>query len=110
MSKDLIIALLALAYAGAAAALLVTIAKLDEWKQKAAEEHEDYIAALRIGSTTAKAAQEIEQECEGLKLGIQYLTEQNDALQDFKSHALCPLNDHFWVNGKCRRCGREKPV
>lgn len=108
MGNNMWIIILALAFAGCAAALLVAIAKMDEWKEKAAEEHADYIAALRIANTNAEAAQAIEQESEGLKLGIQYLTEQNDALQDFKSSVLCPTSNHVWSGAICTKCGRVK--
>ena len=33
---------------------------------------------------------------------------QRDALQDKLSSFLCPHNDHIWVNGACKRCGRPK--
>lgn len=38
------------------------------------------------------------------------LAAERDALQDFKSSKLCPHNDHIWVNGKCKRCGRVSPL
>lgn len=29
-----------------------------------------------------------------------------NALQDKLSAAVCPRNDHIWVNGFCKKCGR----
>jgi hypothetical protein len=33
---------------------------------------------------------------------------KNRELQDSLSSALCPTNNHIWVDGVCKRCGREK--
>lgn len=38
------------------------------------------------------------------------LRDERDALQDFKSSKLCPHNDHIWIDGRCKRCGRESPL
>lgn len=115
MSKDLIIALLALAFAGCTGALLVTLAKLDEWKERAADEHENHVAALRIGNANAEYAQRLEKERDiifdklnelsALNIGLHI---DNAKLQDFKSATLCPRNDHIWIGGVCKRCGRQE--
>lgn len=122
MSKDLIIALLALAFAGCAGALLVALAKLDEWKERAADEHENHVAALRIGNANAEYAQRLEKElerskardCQGhidfLNFCVDTLEKKNAALQDRLSALRCPRNDHIWVGGVCKRCGRAQPL
>lgn len=134
MSKDLIIAILALAFAGCCGALLVTLAKLDEQKQKTAEEHTAYRNALEYGNALAEALRE-EQErrwdeisrAVGLENEISYWKEANDdkikdvlyyhkeceklaterdTLQDRLSALLCPSNNHIWKDGRCVKCGR----
>ena len=118
MSKDLIIAILALAFAGCCGALLVTLAKLDEQKQMTADEHANYIAALQIGKTNAEYAQRLEKEleqskardCQGhidfLNFCVDTLEKKNAVLQDRLSALLCPMNDHVWRDGVCVKCGR----
>lgn len=34
----------------------------------------------------------------------------NNWLQDNLSAILCPHNDHVWVDGKCKKCGRKHIV
>ena len=115
MSKDLIIAILALAFAGCAGALLVTLAKLDEWKDRAAAEHANHVEAMRIGNTNAEYAQRLENEIAKLdsclNTEIEYadgLIDENRAMQDHLSALLCPRNDHIWENDVCKRCGRTQ--
>lgn len=145
MSKELIIAILALAFAGCSGALLIVIAKLDEQKQMTAAEHANYIAALQIANDSAVYSQQLQELIEQGKLRekcqaqsvlwfadqLKYWKEANDdkvkdilhyhkeceklaaerdALQDFKSSKLCPRNDHIWIDGRCKRCGRESPL
>lgn len=106
MNKDLIIAILALAFFGSTAAFFVMWSKMEEWKQKAKDEQDNYRAALRLANTNAESAQEMAQGIEGLQMGVRYLAEQNEALQEFKSSTLCPRNDHIWEYGVCKRCGK----
>ena len=51
MNKDLIIAILALAFFGSTAAFFVMWSKMEEWKQKAKDEQDNYRAALRLANT-----------------------------------------------------------
>jgi len=119
MSKDLIIALLALAFAGCAGALLVALAKLDEWKERAADEHENYVAALRIGNANAEYAQRIEGQLDAerkwqdhmLAFDANIITKKDKLILDLQerlSAFLCPHNDHIWIGGVCKRCGRPQ--
>lgn len=127
MNKDLIIALLALAFAGAAAALLVTLAKLQEEKGRRWDEISRAVGLeneLEKGKIREKCqAQSVFWFADQLKYwkqanddktrSIQFchaeyakLRDERDALQDFKSSKLCPHNDHIWIDGVCKRCGR----
>ena len=120
MSKDLIIALLALAFAGCAGALLVTLAKLDEQKQKTHDEHANYLAALGLHNAAAEALEQSKtRDCQGhidfLNFCVETLEKKNDALQDRLSALLCPMNDHVWeltdalrCEVRCKKCGRKK--
>ena len=36
------------------------------------------------------------------------LQADNIELQNRLSDALCPRNDHIWIGGKCKRCGRRQ--
>jgi len=115
MSKDLIIAFLALLSIGSMAAAFVLWAKLDEQKQKTKDEHANYIAALQIGKTNAEYAQRLEKERDiifdklnelsALNIGLHI---DNAKLQDHLSALLCPMNDHVWRDGVCAKCGRMK--
>lgn len=130
MSKDLIIAILALAFAGCCGALLVVIAKLDEQKKMTAEERDNYKAALSLHNTTAEQFG-IEQRYLESKINFEdgyhkYAIKEEierrvcaeaerDELQDRLSSLLCPMNDHVWevsdaYRGECRckKCGRAK--
>jgi hypothetical protein len=119
MSKDLIIAFLALLSIGSLAAVFVLWAKLDEQKKLTQEERDrrwDEIS-LRLTIENEKDA-EIEELREFLspfeKRGdfwyqtAEKMTLERDALQDRLSALLCPRNDHVWKDGVCVKCGRVK--
>lgn len=113
MSNELIIALLSIGCISALAAFFVAWAKADEWKKTAADEHANYIAALGLHNTTAKALEQSKmRDCQGhidfLNFCVDTLGEKNDALQDKLSAILCPHNDHVWKYGRCVKCGRAK--
>lgn len=103
MNKDLIIALLALAFAGAAAALLVTLAKLQEEKERRWDE-----ISLWQSIEKEKDA-EIARLNACLDAEVEYVDnviDEKTALQDELSALRCPRNDHIWIDGVCKRCGR----
>ena len=87
MSKDLIIALLSLVAIGSLAAVFILWAKLDEQKKCSAD----------------KSKLLNQQDAFILEL----ITKQ-EKMQDKLSSALCPMNNHIWVGGKCSKCGRAK--
>lgn len=108
MNKDLLIALLGIGLVFAVAGLLVALAKLQEEKERRWDET----------SLTLTAEKRLEQahlwwrNCEDSNI---YLREkslrlwlENIDLQDRLSAAVCPRNDHIWVNGVCKKCGRVK--
>lgn len=120
MNKDLIIVILALAFAGAAAALLVTLAKLQEEKERRWDEisravslenelekskvHQQWMKEdiLRYSEQlTKEQALSAEREEEIFRLST-----WNRIMQDRLSALLCPRNDHIWEDGVCKRCGR----
>lgn len=122
MSKDLIIALLALAFAGAAAALLVALAKLQEEKER----HWDEIS-LRLNVEKELEQSKVHQRWmqeDVLRYSEQLTKEQalgaereeeifrlstwHNIMQDELSALLCPRNDHIWIDGVCKRCGRPQ--
>ena len=120
MKTEIMIAVLALLCIGSLAAAFVLWAKIDEQKQKTADEHANYIAALQIGKTNAEYAQRLEKEleqskardCQGhidfLNFCVDTLEKKNAVLQDRLSAILCPRNDHVWKDGVCVKCGRVK--
>lgn len=103
-------------------------AKVDEQKQKTADEHANYLAALGLHNAAAEAAQSIEKELERAKAEFDEVNEKRDeawrrvlsatvderndlkarlpVLQDRLSAILCPRNDHVWKDGCCVKCGR----
>lgn len=133
MSNEIIIALLAIGFIGSLAVVFILWSKLDEQKKLTQEERDrrwDEIS-LRLTVEKEKDAEiaelnsyisdeindynkavfekgQAEEQCEGLKLGIEYLTERNDELQDRLSALLCPTNNHVWKDGCCVKCGRVK--
>lgn len=108
-------AVLGLGFIFALAGDFVLWAKLDEQKQKTADEHANYIAALNIGNVNAERAQLLEQHCIDLneiackqfEHGV-FLYEKNGVLQDRLSALLCNHNDHVWKDGVCVKCGRTQ--
>lgn len=36
------------------------------------------------------------------------LIRKQEKMQDHLSSALCPMNNHIWIGGKCSKCGRAK--
>lgn len=38
------------------------------------------------------------------------LLDEKNQLQDKLSSILCQHNDHVWVDGKCKKCGRKRSV
>lgn len=89
----------------------------NKWKK----EQDNYHAMRQIANTNAKALQRSEEKLEFTKRFDQHVwsiefnkrldaEKERDALQDFKSSKLCPHNDHIWVDGVCKRCGRAQPL
>ena len=123
MKTELIIALLGMAVIGSLAAVFVLWAKIDEQKQKTADEHANYLAALNLHNTTAEQFG-IEQRYLESKINFEdgyhkYAIKEEierrvcaeaerDELQDRLSALLCPMNDHVWQDGVCVKCGRMK--
>ena len=122
MKTELIIALLGLACIGSLAAFFVAWAKADEYKRKAKDERENYLAALSLHNTTAEAAQRLENEkerstdysglyakqTEAWRDELDRLWKERNAMQDRLSALLCPRNDHVWKDGVCVKCGRAQ--
>ena len=123
MKTELIIAMLGMACIGSLAAAFVLWAKIDEQKQKTADEHANYLAALNLHNTTAEQFG-IEQRYLESKINFEdgyhkYAIKEEierrvcaeaerDELQDRLSALLCPMNDHVWQDGVCVKCGRMK--
>lgn len=89
----------------------------NKWKK----EQDNYREMLRIANTTAEALQKSKEETDfHIQLGMKTLSveikrrikveKERDALQDFKSSVLCPHNDHIWIDGVCKRCGRAQSL
>ena len=108
MKTEIMIAVLALLCIGALAAVFVLWAKLDEQKQKTADEHANYLAALNLHNTTAERACALDEKNAVLKTVLHETNQERIELQDFKSKTLCPMNDHVWKDGVCVKCGRVK--
>lgn len=104
----LIVPLLALAFFGCAAALLVVIAKWQEEKERRWDEIsraaglENEIERMRAREQcTAKAMMWYSDEL------FKRITE-NVQMKDKLSALLCPMNNHVWQDGVCAKCGRVK--
>ena len=122
MKTEIMIAVLGIICIGALAAAFVLWAKIDEQKQKTADEHANYLAALGLHNATAEAAQRLENEKErstdysGLyakqkeawRCELDRLWKERNAMQDKLSALLCPRNDHVWKDGRCIKCGRSE--
>ena len=113
MKTELIIALLGMACIGSLAAAFVLWAKIDEQKQKTADEHANYLAALGLHNATAEAAQRVSDYLDikthlaehDLEYALR-VSMENIELKDRLSAILCPRNDHVWKDGRCVKCGR----
>ena len=105
MKTEIMIAVLGIICIGALAAAFVLWAKIDEQKQKTADEHANYLAALNLHNTTAEAAQRVAERDLEYALRVSY---ENINLQNHLSALLCPRNDHVWRDGVCVKCGRMK--
>ena len=122
MKIEIMIAVLGIICIGALAAVFVLWAKVDELKQKTADEHANYIAALQIGKTNAEYAQRLENEkerstdysglyakqTEAWRDELDRLWKERNAMQDKLSALLCPTANHVWKDGRCVKCGRVK--
>lgn len=119
MNKDLIITLLALAFAGSAAALLIVVAKLqqarqDIWDERSVQLSEykavvhDKEILLEGGKKDLEIIQWYADELMKTKAYFEQCRAGNAVLQDKLSALLCPRNDHVWVDGVCKRCGRQQ--
>jgi len=123
MTKDLIIALLALLSIGSLAAVFILWAKLDEQKKLTQEEREKrWDEISRATSIEKELEKELEAEKGVLSEEIARLNEcldtefefaddqidKNRDLQDKLSALLCPTNNHVWQDGVCVKCGRAK--
>lgn len=120
MKTEIMIAVLGIICIGALAAAFVLWAKIDEQKQKTADEHANCIAALNLHNATAEAAQRLENEkerstdysglyakqTEAWRDELDRLWKERNAMQDRLSALLCPMNDHVWKGGRCVKCGR----
>jgi len=103
MSKDLIIAFLALLSIGSLAAVFVLWAKLDEQKKLTKEEREKRWQETSIMLSNEKELNEkIQKQYE--YAGI--LVKEYSRLQSKLSAILCPTNNHVWKDGECVKCGR----
>ena len=115
MKIEIMIAVLGIICIGSLAAAFVLWAKIDEQKQKTADEHANYLAALNLHNAAADAVERAERDRDILneqlhKLSITNLDLHfdNAKLQDRLSALLCPMNDHVWKDGRCVKCGRAK--
>ena len=113
MKTELIIAMLGMACIGSLAAAFVLWAKIDEQKQKTADEHANYLAALGLHNATAEAAQRVSDYLDikthlaehDLEYALR-VSMENIELQDRLSAILCPTANHVWKDGRCVKCGR----
>lgn len=106
MGNNMWIIILALAFAGAAAALLVVIAKWQEEKERRWDEISRAVS-LENEITHWKEANTDKQKDIAfylVELSKQYA--ECDKMQNRLSALLCPHNDHVWKDGVCAKCGR----
>ena len=113
MKTEIMVAVLALLCIGSLAAAFVLWAKIDEQKQKTADEHANYLAALGLHNATAEAAQRVSDyldiKTHLAERDLEYalrVSVENIELKDRLSALLCPMNDHVWKDGVCVKCGR----
>ncbi len=92
-------AILALGLFGFAAAFLVTLAKLQEEKERRWDE-----ISRAVGlENDIKILQEL---CIAKENANSRLRSDRAFMQDRLSALLCPRNDHVWKDGRCAKCGR----
>ena len=103
--NDLIAAILALAFCGSAAAFLVMWANRDEWKKKANKEYTQRLEAAAFWSSHMFA---LKRQADFWRSLAAEAINERDALQDRVSTLVCPHNDHIWLEGRCKKCGRIK--
>lgn len=103
--NDLIIALLALAFCGSAAAFLIMWANRDEWKKIAKEERARWEDEIINGASMENA---LYNRIDFWRDACEKVTEERNELQDRVSTLVCPHNDHVWLEGRCKKCGRLK--
>ena len=108
MNERLIIALLSLIAIGSLAAVFVLWAKLDEQKQKTAEERgrrwDEISLSLNWEKSNAGGDQLLDQQDAFIEELITKIERQQDKL----SSVLCPTNNHVWKDGFCTKCGRAQ--
>ena len=113
MKIEIMIAVLGIICIGALAAVFVLWAKVDELKQKTADEYNRRWDEISLRLNVEKELEQSKtRDCQGhidfLNFCVDTLEKKNAALQDRLSALLCPHNDHVWKNGVCVKCGRVK--
>ena len=112
MNKDLLIAILSLACLGLAAAFLVTLAKLQEEKEKRWDDTSVFLSEIKHMSCLVEVNEYIiSVQKEMLRDYLHELQKgqrENHDLQLRLSAILCPTNNHVWKDGRCAKCGRMK--
>ena len=108
MNKDLLIALLAIALCLAVAAFLVTLAKLQEEREKRWDEISRAVDLEKQLDCAANAYEDVTGMYRTMSAYSDIVKQERDALQDKLSALLCPHNDHVWKDGCCVKCGRVK--
>ena len=117
MNKELIMAILSLAFAGTSAGMLIFAAKWQEAKQKVWDERSVWISKVKQlehdkeillegGRKDAETIMWYDYELMKTKGYFELCRNGNKVLQDKLSAVLCPRNDHVWVDGVCVKCGR----
>ena len=108
MSKDLIIALLALLSIGSLAAVFVLWANLDEQKKLTQEERDRRWDEISLSLNWEKSNAGGDQLLDQQDVFIEELITKIERQQDKLSSILCPTNNHVWKDGVCVKCGRAK--
>ena len=119
MSKELIMALLALGFAGACAGMLIFAAKWQEAEQKIWDERSVWLSEVKQlehdkgillegGRKDAEALLWYVDELMKTKAYFEQCKNGNMVLQDKLSAILCPTQNHIWRDGVCVKCGRVK--
>jgi len=112
MNKDLLIAILSLACLGLAAAFLVTLAKLQQEKEKRWDEISEHLSSekhmlsiLEVNEYIISVQKEMLRD---YLHELQKGQRENHDMQLRLSSILCPTNNHVWKDGVCVKCGRAK--